>query len=141
MKLPKAKKLPSGRWNVQVMVDGRRVSLTADTEKEVIALAAKYKVDAKAPVKRQKRIPLSEAIDIYTDSKKDVLAPSTLRGYETIKKHRFKGLMKQNVYDITKAEVQRAVNQESRECSPKTVTNAYGLIRPEIGRASCRERV
>ena len=85
MKLPKAKKLPSGRWNIQVMVDGRRVSLTADTEKEVIALAAKYKVDAKTPVKRQKRIPLSEAIDIYTDSKKDVLAPSTLRGYETIK--------------------------------------------------------
>ena len=132
MKLPKAKKLPSGRWNIQVMVDGRRVSLTADTVKEVIALAAKYKVDAKTPVKRQKRIPLSEAIDIYTDSKKDVLAPSTLRGYETIKKHRFKGLMKQNVYDITKAEVQRAVNQESRECSPKTVANAYGLIRPVL---------
>lgn len=132
MKLPKAKKLPSGSWNVQVMVDGKRISLTANTEKEVIALAAKYKVDAKVPEKKQRRILLSEAIDIYEDSKKDVLAPSTVRGYEVIKKHRFKSLMHQNVYDITKADVQKAVNRESQMCSAKTVANAYGLIRPVL---------
>ena len=43
MKIPKAKKLPSGRWNIQVMVDGKRASITAETEKECIAQAAAYK--------------------------------------------------------------------------------------------------
>ena len=45
MKTPTAKKLPSGRWRVQVMVDGNRVSVTADSEKEAIAKAMEMKPD------------------------------------------------------------------------------------------------
>ena len=47
MKVPKAKKLPSGNWNVQVMVDGKRVSITAETEKAAIAEAAAVKAKLK----------------------------------------------------------------------------------------------
>ena len=129
MKIPKAKKLASGRWNIQVMVDGRRVSITENTEKEAIAAAAKYKVDAAEPDKKKAKLSLIEAIDIYVDSKENTLSPSTIRGYETIKKHRFKQLMNDNVYAMKKADVQKAVNKESKLCSPKTVANAYGLVR------------
>ena len=43
MKIPKAVKLPSGSWYVNVMVDGKRLSITAptkrDAEKEEIGRA------------------------------------------------------------------------------------------------------
>ena len=34
MKIPKATQLPSGNWNVNVMIDGRRISVTAPTKRE-----------------------------------------------------------------------------------------------------------
>lgn len=36
MKIPQPKKLPSGRWYVQVMVDGHRKGQAFDTEKEAV---------------------------------------------------------------------------------------------------------
>lgn len=129
MKLPKAKKLPSGKWNIQVCVNGERISITKDTEKECVAAAAQYKLDAKAPEKKKKKITLMEGIDLYTESKKAVLSPATRRGYKNIKNHRFKDLMKKDIYSITKADMQKAVNEETKKCSPKTVKNAYGLVR------------
>ena len=132
MKLPKPKKLPSGSWNVNIMVDGRRVSVTRSTEKECVAAAAAIKAGMKQDQKRPKRITLYDAIDVYTEAKREALSPSTVRGYKIIREHRFQGLMKESVYSITKADVQKAVNDESKVCSPKTVKNAYGLIRPVL---------
>ena len=34
MKIPKARKLPSGSWNIYMMVAGERISITAPTKKE-----------------------------------------------------------------------------------------------------------
>ena len=132
MKIPKAVKLPSGNWNIKLMVNGERLSITAPTEKQAVAEAAA----AKAGGKREKapgRLTLTEAIDMYLDRRKPpILSPSTVRGYRAVQKHRFRSLMPRNVYSITKADVQRAVNLEAASCSAKTLANAYGLVRPVL---------
>lgn len=132
-KLPTAQKLPSGSWRCQVMVDGKRVSVVAETpgEAQARAVALKAGLIEKAAEKKA-FLSLSDAIDDYISMKEGALSPSTVRGYETVKKHRFAGLMSRDVYSITKAAVQAAVSQEAKLVSPKTVYNAYGLIRPVL---------
>ena len=68
MKVPVAKKLPSGSWRCQVMVDGRRVSVTGQTEKEAIAQAMQIKAGMQEAKKREKRVTVDEAIQGYMDA-------------------------------------------------------------------------
>lgn len=131
MKIPKATKLPSGSWNIKMMIEGQRISVTASSKQEVEKKAAAIKGGA-AIEEKQKKVPLSAAIDDYLESKNTVLSPATVRGYRTVQKNRFKSLMWRDVYGITKFDVQRAVNEEAKIVSAKTVANAYGLIRPVL---------
>ena len=132
MKLPKAKKLPSGAWNVQVMVDGKRVSITAPTEKEAVAKAAQIKADGKIAARREKKLTLREAIDEYIALKGRVLSPSTIRGYRTTQRNRFQKIMDTDIHRLDKQTIQREVTREAGLCAAKTVANAYGLIRPVL---------
>ena len=87
------KKLPSGTWRCQVMVDGKRVSVVAETpgEAQAKAVAIKAGLIEKA-AERKAFLSLADAIDQYIEMKEGALSPSTVRGYETVKKHRFSGL-------------------------------------------------
>ena len=131
MKIPKATQLPSGSWNVNVMIDGRRISVTAPTKREAENEAAALKSGAKEHTKAE-RVLLTAAIDDYIESKSAVLSPATVRGYKTAQKNRFPSLMNRDVRTITKQDVQIAVNAEAKVVSAKTVANAYGLIRPVL---------
>lgn len=128
MKLPKAKKLPSGRWNIQVMVDGKRVSLTARTEKEVMAKAAAYKAGQAQKSESPSSMTVGNAIDRYIESKDAVLSPSTVAGYKRIRKNALQELMPIKLPALTQEAVQRAVNRMAREKSSKSVSNAHGLL-------------
>lgn len=132
-KLPTPQKLPSGMWRCQVMVDGHRVSVVDEVPAvaQAKAVALKNGLIEKA-AEKEKFLSLSDAIDEYIKMKEGALSPSTVRGYETVKKHRFHDLMKKDVHKITKSAVQAAVSQETTVVSPKTVSNAYGLIRPVL---------
>lgn len=132
-KRPTVKKLPSGRWNCQVRVGEKRISVTDDDRDICQAKAMAIQAGAmEKDEKKPKAMTLEAAIDEYIASKNNTLSPSTIRGYEFIKKKRFKGIMKRDIYKLTKKDVQTAVNQESRDVSPKTVANAYGLVRPVL---------
>lgn len=130
MKVPTAKKLKSGRWNVQVMVDGKRMSITADTEKEAIAEAAqiKAKLKAKADKEQKSALTVGDAIDRYIESKDAVLSPATVRGYKRIRAQDLQDIMPVKLSLLTQEHVQRAVNKMAREKSPKSVRNAHGLL-------------
>ena len=130
MKAPTAKKLPSGRWRVQVMVDGQRKSIVADTEKEAVAEAMSVKAGLKAAQSEAKvsRLTVGEAIDNFIESKDSVLSPSTIRGYKKIRKNDLPELMGVKVSLLTQEAVQRAVNKAARDKSPKSVRNAHGLL-------------
>ena len=127
MKLPKAKKLPSGSWNVQVMVDGKRVSVTASSEKEAIAKAAEIKAGLKEKT-ISTSMTVGAAIDRYIESKDTVLSPSTINGYKKLRKSVLQDIMELNVASLTSERVQRAVNRMARDKSPKYVRNDYGLF-------------
>lgn len=138
MKVPTAKKLPSGSWNVQLMVDGQRLSITAPTKRAAEQEAATIKAGAKVVTKRSP-LTVGEAIDQYIESKNAVLSPSTVAGYQRIRKTAMQELMGVEVYAVTPQAVQRAVNRMAREKSPKSVRNAHGLLsatlavyRPEL---------
>lgn len=127
MKTPKAQKLPSGSWRVQIQVDGQRYSCTAKTKKEAQD-AAKMLF---AGIQFEKRIPLTvgKAIDNYISEKKGTLSPSTIKGYESIRKNYMQSIMSINLSDLTQADVQIAVSEDTKNGkSPKTIRNAHGLL-------------
>lgn len=66
MKLPKATKLKSGSWRIQIQIDGHRYSCTGTTKKEAQDKARQIF----AGVEMEKRVPLTlgRAIDKYIET-------------------------------------------------------------------------
>lgn len=129
IKTPKARKLPSGSWTVQLRLDGKSISITRPSEKEAVAEA----MAIKAGIIKEKKAPLSDktltkAIDLWLEDNKDRLSPSTVRGYKTCQGNGFQMLMKMKCGDITEAKIARAVNIECQTYSAKTVTNRWRFI-------------
>lgn len=132
-KLPTPQRLPSGTWRVQVMVEGKRVSVV--DENPAVAQAKAVALKAGIIEEKEKRaqekgggIPLSRAVDLYIEGRGNVLSPSTINGYKEIQRNRFQCLMKMKVNNIDESDIQRAVNQEAKTVSAKTIKNALGLI-------------
>ncbi len=138
MKVPKARKLPTGRWFIQLRLGGESIPITARTEKACIQQAQIIKAEYLAgkrqpPPEAGAPLPtLGEAIDQYIKDRENVISPSTIRGYEGIKRNRFKGLMGRSLSDITEDDYIAACNAEAAICSAKTLKNAWGFIRSVV---------
>jgi len=128
MKIPAARALPSGAYRVQVMVDGRRVSVTDTDPKIAVAKAMAIKAKMQDAIKSPRSLTVGEAIDRYIESKDAVLSPSTVAGYKRIRGNALQGIMGLKLPDLTQEKVQREINKMARERSPKTVRNAHGLL-------------
>ena len=61
----------------------------------------------------------------YINAKRPVLSPSTVRGYEAIRRTRFQAYIDR---DPEKINWQRMVSDESRLCGAKTLKNAWALV-------------
>ena len=129
--MAKARKLPSGNWNVRVF-DGTDEngkehfkSFTAATKKLAEYLAAEYAANKKD---RIEHMTVGEAIDRYISSKDKVLSPATIYGYHKIRRNNLQSLMDIPIDRLTREQVQIAVNNESATHSAKTVINAHGLL-------------
>lgn len=127
MRTPKAKKLKSGKWRVQIQIDNHRYSITLPTKKEAEKEAARLY----AGIQEEKRSPLTvgKAIDKYIEEKTGVLSPSTIRGYKSIRKNYLQDLMDINISDLTQGDIQVAISNEAvKGKSSKTIRNAHGLL-------------
>ncbi|NCB03994.1 MAG: site-specific integrase [Clostridia bacterium] len=139
--MPIAKKTKSGKWSCVGRVDksinpSGYKHFTADTKAGAERLANEA---ARGIVEKRQNMTVGEAIDQYIKDRENVLSPATVRGYKDIKATRFKILMDVRISDVNQTLVQRAVNAESKTCSPKTIRNAHGLlvsaltsVRPEL---------
>ena len=127
MKTPKITKLPSGAYHARVQISGRRVSVTADSKKDVEREILRLKIEKPSTVKIRRDLTLSEAIDQYIESRKAVLSPSTVRGYRITQRNRFQTVMYKKLNLVQNW--QKVVSDESRLVSAKTLKNAWGLVR------------
>lgn len=132
MKVPKARKLSSGNWFIQLRLGGQSVTVSHFDKKTCIRDAQAIKAEflaGRRTVEKPKRQPtLTEAIDAYIAGRDHTTSPLTIRGYRTIQKHRFKTIMDRRIDEIADEEWQTIVNAEAALCSGKTLKNAYGLI-------------
>lgn len=128
MKVPKARRLPSGSWFCRVRINGKDIPITRNTEKEAVAEAMAIKTGLLDAKKHSSKKTVTQAIDDYIEIRKNVLSPSTIRGYRGIQRNRFRQLMNQTIGDISQDQWQRAVSLEAREVNAKTLTNSWRFI-------------
>jgi integrase len=142
MKVPEPKKLPSGKWFIQLRLDGESISISDYSKKECVKKATLAKAEHLAEKKTRLEEPteeiktiaktLPEAIDDYILQRTNTLSPGTIRGYRIIQKNRFKDIATRDLFSIKPEEWQGIVNIEAGTCSPKTLKNAWGFIRSVI---------
>ena len=132
----KARKLPSGSWNIRVFAgteNGKRhyVSFTAETKAEVLYKAAKYHKEGKP---KTHPMTVGEAVDKYI-ALSATLSPTTLDSYRKIRCHAFPDLVDRSVKDLTDQEIQVSINAESlrttytgHTIAPKTVRCEWSLF-------------
>ena len=131
--MAKAKKLPSGSWRVQLYVgkdeNGKKhyQSFTAPTRREAELAAAEHAMTMPAKGSGMD-MTLGDAMDKYIALKSNVLSPSTVRGYKTIRKTHLQRLMSVRLSRITKEIAQAEFNMLAASASPKTVRNVNGLF-------------
>ncbi len=142
--MAKAKQLPSGSWRVQVYAGKNAAgkpqyrSFTALTKKEAEYNALQFQLHHKEISRDSSAMTLDEAMEKYIQSKDSILSPSTIRGYESIRKNYLKGIMDFKLNRLTPQIIQRAINEEAkpyvdangrnRTRSPKTIRNIHGLL-------------
>ena len=135
MKVPKAKKLPSGSWFIHLRLGGENIPITAATEKECVKQAQLIKAEHLAGKREKKNrtsdsVTLRQIIDEYISDHINTLSPETIRGYRVIQRNRFRAYMDKPISKLPAW--QRIVNAEAATCSPKTLRNAWGLVRSAV---------
>lgn len=131
------KKLPSGKWRVQVYDKDtrKRVSFTADTKRKADLLAIEWQEGKRES--KDRGMTVEEVLDRYIDGRDGVISPSTIDGYWRIKKYYLSPELAQiPVKNVTEEIMQEEVKKLCKRYSPKTVHNAYGLIKSVIVRAN-----
>lgn len=96
------------------------------TQKETMLAMAKDL--EKAQEKRHQSLTFEAAAERYIESKRNVLSPSTTRGYNGIIRQLPGAFLNENIHDITALDVQKEINRFSRNHSPKSASNHHGFI-------------
>lgn len=125
----KIEQLPSGSYRIRKMYKGKTYTVIFDgkpTQKE--ALQAMARELEKVQNKQHQALTLKAAAEKYIESKRNVLSPSTIVGYQAIIRQIPEQLITKNVHDITALDIQREINRVSKEHSPKTVRNHHSFL-------------
>ncbi len=127
----KIEKLPSGTYRVRKTIQGKAVSVTfpyKPSQKEALqALQDKYTGMDKL------RMTFDQAATEYINGKRNTISPSTIRGYESIRKMLPDVIKNRQLEDITPWDVQKYINDLSADHSPKTVRNHHAFISAILG--------
>lgn len=132
--VPSATRLKSGRWRVQLRIDGQSTSITRDTEREAVAEAMAVKAGIMQPRVKGEDMLLKDAISDYIEAREHVKSPSTIAGYKVIQRNRFPQLQNVRLKDLP-SRWQKAVDQERMRVSPKTVKNSALFIHSVVHEA------
>ena len=133
--VPKPRKLSSGSYSAQVMVDGQRVTVTGESEKDYYAKARATKQKLIEIKKAPPSVTLNDAITRYISSREGSVSPGTIAIYEKKRELYFQSLMQDNIYAISTDKIQCEIatmltigGKGGKPLSPKTVRDAYGFL-------------
>lgn len=119
-------RLPSGSWRALYYVDGKRRSLTRATKRECQKAVEQHELI------RNGYMTVGQAVEEHITLHSNTFSPSTINGYRKIQRNYFLGLQRVRLDDLDERKINEAVNEEAAKHSPKTVQNAFGLIRTAI---------
>ena len=130
MKVPKPRKLKSGNWFIQLRLDGESVPVTAATKTECVNQAELIKAEYRSGLRTKKNKSeqtIEEIVSAYIKSRKAVLSPATIAGYQTIIDNRFKDYINKKPSAID--DWQKVINDEIKTgIKSKTLKNSWALI-------------
>lgn len=130
----KPTQLKSGAWRVKVFIgkdeQGKKkfLSITRSTKNECLRDAADIAIHHHEIARDHRNMTLGEAIDDYLESRSNILSPSTIRGYDYVRRLTLQNIMDMRLGSITSNVAQREINLEAKTKSPKTVSNIYGVL-------------
>ena len=137
--VPEPRQLPSGMWNIQLRREGESITESTAERCRRAALEVRKQWLAEEQLGMHGRSPeyltLGNAIDRYIADNSNILSPSTLRSYYSMREHRFQGCMDWNIF-AEDNNWQAAVNDEyTDKLSAKTVMNAWRLCTAAMNHA------
>lgn len=136
MKVPEPRKLKSGTWFIQLRLGGESIPVSALTRSDCIKQAQLIKAQHRADAHETKYKTDKTARDLmsdYIDSIRKTASPSTIRGYATIRDHRFASIADKPVSKIKNW--QRVIDTEADLTSAKTLKNAWSFLRTSMRHA------
>lgn len=129
----KIEKRPSGSYRVRKMYKGQIYTVSFEhkpTQKEAMLAMAD---ELQKVQKKHESMTFQAAAEEYIEAKRNVLSPSTIRGYDGIMRQLPQKFTSLNIHDITALDVQTEINRMAKGHSPKTVRNHHGFISAVLG--------
>lgn len=129
----KIEKLPSGSYRIRKMYKGQMYTVVFDykpTQKEAVQAMA---TELDKVQEKHRSMTFEIAAREYIESKRNVLSPSTIRGYDSIIKCISPSFLDKNIHDLTALDIQNEINKLSKNRSPKTIRNHHGFISAVLG--------
>lgn len=130
LSVPTPRRLPSGKWFIQMRLGGQSYSVTAATEKECIRQATLIKSQYKSGQLQKSTTvnepTIGELIDKRIESIDGVLSPTTVYCYINIRKNRFKSIMNKTISQVS--DWQEVINSELTICSQLTVKTSFKYL-------------
>lgn len=129
----KIEKRSGDSYRVRKMYKGQMYTVTFDykpTQKEAMQAMVK---ELDRVQQKNKKMTFGAAGEEYIKAKKNVLSPTTIKGYNSAMKTISGAFRDLNIHDITALDIQAEINRLSESRSPKTVRNYHGFISAVLG--------
>lgn len=132
----KIEKRGENSYRVRKMYKGRMYTINFDhkpTQKEAITAMGKELEKVKS---KDNQMTFQRAAESYVDIKRNVLSPRTVKEYSETAKRLPEWFLNLLVSDIEQLNIDRLINELSKDKSPKTVRNYHGFVTAVLGRFS-----
>ena len=129
----KIEKRGTDSYRVRKMYKGEMYTVTFEhkpTQKEAMLAMAD---ELQKVQKKHESMDFKAAAEDYIEAKRNILSPTTIRGYNSAMKTISKKFQDINIHDVTALDIQTEINRLAKDHSPKTVRNYHGFISAVLG--------
>ena len=127
----KPRRLPSGSWNVRIMLSGHTYSFTDSSKRAVMALATAFAAEHRENAVNP---PLGKCLEDFIEDSRETLSPSTVRAYGGILRaiqRRNPTIANKRIVSLTNKDIQTVIAPLK---TPKTQRNYVHFIQVATGR-------